>query len=218
MRASKPTTKSTIKPAAACARILGAWLIASLIATTCGEQLLMALEPFFKSIILLVQKDFSPTLEIVNQHGFAVLRLLPLTVRPYQLTPDMHLREGFILEGVTTSVDHAILPLVILSMLLFAWPFRYGFKEMCLRFVFGLVGAIVVMGVTTPLFLAARVQMNTMIFAAQLGGNPQKPLLIDWMIFTESGGRWLIPIVVGILCVRLSKGILVRQKLTIPAD
>jgi hypothetical protein len=74
--------------------------------------------------------------------------------------------------------------------------------------IFGLPGAIIVMAVTTPLFLAARVQMNTMQFALQMGGKPAKPFLIDWMIFTESGGRWLIPIVVGIVCISLCSSIL----------
>ncbi|MET3109365.1 hypothetical protein AAKU58_004217 [Oxalobacteraceae bacterium GrIS 1.18] len=195
------------KPIEVFARIMIAWLAASLIGIYFGQAILSLFEPFIKSIILLVQADFSPTLDIVNQNGSSVMRLLPLTIRPYQLTPDMRLREGFTLDAVTTAVDHAILPLVILAMILIAWPFRHGIREISLRIAFGVLGAIIVMGVTTPLFLAARVQMNTMIFALQVGGNPKKPFLIDWMIFTESGGRWLIPIAIAILCIGLSKSL-----------
>jgi len=200
-----------VKPIELTLRILLAWLAAALVGICFGQAILTALEPLFRAIILFVQKDFSPVLDIVTQHGAPVLRLSPLTVRPYQLTSSLHLRAGFMLDSVSTSVDHAILPLVILLMGLFVWPVHNGIREIGLRIVSGLAGAVLVSGVTTPLFLVARVQMNTMMYAMRVGANPAHPVLIDWMIFTESGGRWLIPIVVAVICIALSHALSARN-------
>ena len=65
----------------------------------------------------------------------------------------------------------------------------------------------VVFCLTTPLYLAGRVEMLIMQAAAarEMPAAPFHSSLVLWAVFTEMGGRWLLPIVLAVISIRLGR-------------
>lgn len=60
--------------------------------------------------------------------------------------------------------------------------------------------AALVLALTTPFHLVGLIELAVQK-AAKANQFPRAaPLTLEWMIFLEGGGRWLLPVVAALLC------------------
>jgi hypothetical protein len=72
----------------------------------------------------------------------------------------------------------------------------------------GLLTAVLVVMATLPAQLLGKLEISFQDIA-ESGINPRQiPWFVDWMVFCELGGRWLLGIVVAWLCIMLQRAIL----------
>jgi hypothetical protein len=169
-----------------------------------GRTLLEALLPLFRVVITLVQGDFAPTLDIAGVGGEMTVRMSAYTTRAIPLTADRLLLPGTPVNYTATSVLHALVPAVPLLTPLLAWPIG-TWREGLSRGLLGVPAFFLVMLTTTPLFLAGRFQMAIGDMARRYGGQLDDTWLVRWAIFTEMGGRWLVPILAAVVCIVMAQ-------------
>jgi hypothetical protein len=99
---------------------------------------------------------------------------------------------------------HVLVPAVLLLGLLGAWP-AWSIKEFTVRLSLGALAAVGVLGAVVPLTLAGKFSLWLVDTTARSPTPFQGDWLIHLLIFSEMGGRWLIPIVVGIACIGIAR-------------
>lgn len=186
-------------------RLLVAWLALSLIGIMIGEQLITLLLPFFSDIINAMSSRYSHALSLTNLNGRAMIEITARLTQAIRATNTLALTPG---ETVTAAIDvwHVLVPLVILFSLLIALPTRRA-RESLQRLLLAMPVALIILAFNTPALLAGHIEMQLSRFIQNVGGIPNDPFLIRWVVFMEMGGRWLLPIVGAASCVMMSKGI-----------
>lgn len=196
-------THSTQLPFAAsgfAVRLLLGWVLVSAAGFIFSREAVSPFLPYFSFVIHEVQHDFLPTLDITGHGGQIELRMSALAIRDIPLNSDRHIPALSRIDYTTTNLTHVLVPAVLLLSALVAWPVK-NFHEIFYRIVFGVGALVIVMGLTTPLFLAGRFEM----WLSDTGAPSVSTWLVDWVIFTEGGGRWLLPIVAAVAAVSLAR-------------
>jgi hypothetical protein len=155
--------------------------------------------PFFTTIIDKISPDYSPVLNIAMHEQAYSIDLLANITRPIRLSGEKFLPPGTLLTA-GSHVIHTMVPMVILFTVLIAWPVK-RIKERVIVLLLGLPMVYIVLGLTTPQLLAGRIAIKIFEYKAREGIVPPEPFIIQWMIFVESGGRWLLPLAGAISCV-----------------
>jgi len=181
-------------------RVLLTWAGLAVVLLFGGRVLLTAMLPLFNVFIDLMQPDFVPSLEIVPDADGWVVRLRPLIAKAIAVGPGTIIPPGARLDWFSTSVDHTLVPILLFLTALLSWP-TTGTREWGLRVLTGLPALIVVLLLSAPILLIGRVQMWVTELAVRNGAVFQEPALVTFMIFMESGGRWLLPLVAAIACI-----------------
>ena len=71
---------------------------------------------------------------------------------------------------------------------------------------------------TTPFLLVGKIETLLQEYAFNARVVRDEPLYLDWMLFTESGGRWLLPISLGLFCVWLLNKFFVHDREVMPDE
>ena len=128
----------------------------------------------------------------------------PLLVRPVALNAELAMPAGTRLRWFVTHVDHTLVPPLLFLMALLAWPAdRWG--ELTARLLAAVPVLVLILALTAPLLLVGQAQMVVADLAALAGDPRREPLLVTLMVFMESGGRWLLPLAGGVLCIALGR-------------
>lgn len=165
-----------------------------------GKSIVTACIPLFEVIIELAQSDFIPVLEVSGAGDSTQLRMSAIILHDIFLKNMQVIPTATHLTGKAQSLAHVLVPPTLLLCILAAWPV-IGIKAILTRLAAGLVAMIAVMAFITPLTLVGLFQIG--LLDATEGG----PIALganwfaNWVLFTEGGGRWLIPIALGIACV-----------------
>ena len=170
-----------------------------------GAQILLACLPLFGLVIGAIQSDFAPSLDVVGSRATAELRMSVILLRDVPLDQTRYLETASHIDYTTMDVFHVLVPLVLLLAVLAAWPIRSP-KDLLVRALCGALALPAVLGLTTALTLAGRFKMWLVEATASSPFPVQENWLVQWVLFNELGGRWLIPIAVGIACVARSQG------------
>jgi hypothetical protein len=102
---------------------------------------------------------------------------------------------------------HILVPLVIEGSILLVWPVP-GWSQRWVLITFGLLTATLVILVTLPALLLGKLEIAFQD-VAMTGKNPRTvPWFVDWMVFCELGGRWLLAIAAAWLSIQLQRGLL----------
>ncbi|MBT8447789.1 MAG: hypothetical protein KJO38_11595, partial [Gammaproteobacteria bacterium] len=80
------------------------------------------------------------------------------------------------------------------------WP-AANLKQRLVMILAGIPAAALLLAVTTPFQLAGHVQIYLQQLAGQAGVARAEPLSLTYMIFLESGGRWMLAVALAVLCV-----------------
>ena len=181
-------------------RMAFVWMIVAGVAFVVQRQIAAQLLPLSGAIVGLLQEDFTVSLQLLEDGGCTLIQVTPFLIRPIPLTGDLALRPFVSLAPFTVNVDHALVPLVLLTTAIASWSFS-GWREAAVRVALGLAALLPVLALTTPVLLVGMQQIAFVEAAQHHGGNVQQPALLTLMIFMECGGRWLLPLALALACV-----------------
>lgn len=185
-------------------RLLLVWCVLCALAIGLGRQALTLALPLYDGVIEVIQDDFVATVQMTHTPDGWVLRMQPFLVRPLRLNADLSMPAGTRLRWFVTHVDHTLVPPVLLLMVTLALP-AARWRELAVRLLLALPVLILVLALTAPVLLAGQVAIMAADLA-RLAGAPQRQTpLVALMIFMESGGRWLLPLAGGVLCIALAR-------------
>ena len=181
-------------------RLLVGWMLLSAIGLVYSRELVSFFLPYFSFIIHEVQSDFLPTLDIIGTGTGAELRMSAQAIRDIPLNSDKYIPALSRIDYTKADLSHVLVPAVLFLSGMVSWPVR-NFRELVYRIAFGTCAMLIVMSLTTPLFLAGKFEM----WLSDNGAPSVSNWLVDWLIFTEVGGRWLLPIVAATASVSFSR-------------
>jgi hypothetical protein len=181
-------------------RVLLTWAGLAVVLLIGGRVLLTAMLPLFNVFIDLMQPDFVPSLEIARDADGWVVRLRPLIAKAIAVGPGTIIPPGTRLDWFSTSLDHTLVPILLFFTALLSWPTTSA-REWGLRVLTGLPALLVVLLLSAPILLIGRVQMWLTELAVRNGAPFHEPAWVTFMIFMESGGRWLLPLVAAVACI-----------------
>jgi hypothetical protein len=186
-----------------------AWLVLSGLVWHFGEWLGKGLFPLIKAVIMTMTSEISPSLKLVksaqSQFDYSI-ELSAWALRPVYLNARQYIPPGTELKA-SAHLLHALVPLVIEMSILLVWPVQ-RWPQRLLLIALGLLTAVLVVMATLP---AQLLSMQEISFqnVALTGKNPRPvPWFVDWMVFCEMGGLWLLAIAAAWLCIQLQRGLL----------
>lgn len=183
-----------LKPAL---RLLLAWLVLSLAGIFVGQTLVDVMRPLLATVAEGLSDDFSVMTSWRSEQGNA------LELRATITNPDPQLRGSPLGYGASMTADshleHILVPVVLVLALTIAWPVARWQRRVAMLAT-SVPAALLALLVTTPFLLAGKIEIGLQRQAAALGIERAEPLFLDWMLFTEVGGRWLIPLILAAGC------------------
>jgi hypothetical protein len=187
-------------------RLIVATTLAALLLLWVGRSLIELLLSTFAWIFSVAQPDFQATFALSQGATGEIITATAQTTVGVAVAPGLYLPPATPLNTVWTELVHALVPAAILLAGLLAWPLSRP-REILWRAALGLPSVFVVFCLTTPLYLAGRVEMLIMQAAAarEMPAAPYHSPLVLWAIFTEMGGRWLLPIVLAVIAIQLGR-------------
>jgi hypothetical protein len=187
-------------------RLILATTLAALLLLWLGRSLIELLLPMFAWVFSVAQPDFQAAFALSLSATGEIVTATAQTTVGVAVAPGLYLPPATRLNTVWTELIHALVPAAILLAGLLAWPLSRP-REILWRAAVGLPSVFVVFCLTTPLYLAGRVEMLIMQAAAarEMRAVPFHSPLILWTVFTEMGGRWLLPIVLAVSSIRIAR-------------
>ena len=185
-----------------------AWLILSGLVWYFGEWLGKGLLPLLRAVIMTMTSEMSPSLKLVesaSQFDY-LIELSAWLLRPVYLNAGQFIPPGTELKS-SAHLLHALVPLIIEAAILLVWPVQ-RLSQRCLLSALGLMTAVLVIMATLPALLLGKLEISFQDIAEK--GQNSRPLLwfVDWMVFCEMGGRWLLAIAAAWLTIQLQRGLL----------
>jgi hypothetical protein len=185
------------------------WLVLSGFVWYFGEWLVSVLFPLLKAVMRMMMPELAPSLRLVKSAQSQLDYSIELSVsvlRPIYLNTVQNIPKttNLVLAG---NLLHILVPLVIEGTILLVWPVQ-RWSQRFLLITFGLLSAVLVVLVTLPALLLGNLEISLQDIALT-GQNPRSvPWFVDWLVFCEMGGRWLLGIVAAWLCIRLQRELL----------
>lgn len=177
-------------------RIVLAWALSSAVGLLAGRYIVGLIIP----LLTLASDAISPYTTLIEYDRGVEGDRVSITAyvtRPIYVHHALTLNPGV---TMTAAIDagHVLVPLVILFTALWAPPVVRR-RDRARLVVLGLPAACIVLCLTIPFVLIGKIEMMLIEDAAK-AGELHSSLLVDWMIFGESGGIWLMPLVAAVLC------------------
>jgi hypothetical protein len=185
------------------------WLTLSCLVVYFGEHLVQELFPLTKAILIMLEPALSPSLTLLksarSQLDYSI-ELSAWVLEPIYLNADHFVPPKTVLKS-SAHLLHSLVPMVIEGTILWIWPVQRWSQRMLLL-TLGVLSAVFVVMLTLPVQLLGNLEISFQD-VAETGQNPRPvPWFVDWMIFCEMGGRWLLGIVSAWGCIRLQHWLL----------
>lgn len=182
-------------------RVTVAWAALAAAVVWGGHAFVEALLPLLVAIGESLSQEFSAAyLWAGDEPNMLLLRAQLL--QPSAATAAIALESGQIIE-TGTNLEHVLVPPVIVLTVVLGWPARSLVEQLRL-IVLGLLATLASIALTTPFLLAGKIEALLAERATSLGLAREPSLLVHWMLFTEGGGRWLLAVLLALICVRAS--------------
>jgi hypothetical protein len=186
-----------------------AWLVLSGLVWCFGEWMAQGLFPLIKAIIMMMTSDISPGLKLVtlaNSQTDYSIELSAWVLRPIYLNAGQYIPPGTELKS-SSPLLHSFVPTVIEGSILLVWPVQ-RWSQRLLLIALGLFTAVLVIMATLPAQLLGSMEISFQNLASTGKNARPVPLFLDWMVFCELGGLWLLAIMGAWLCIQLQLGLL----------
>ncbi|MDD2800381.1 MAG: hypothetical protein PHC94_09345 [Methylobacter sp.] len=188
-----------------------AWLVLSGLVWYFGEWLAKGLFPLLKAVIMTMTSEMSPSLKLIPSTQALpddTIELSSWVLHPLYINASVGIPPGTELKA-SAHLLHALVPLVIDGSILLVWPVQY-WQERLVLLVFGLLTAVLVIMATLPAQLLGTLEISFQEVALS-GNHPRSvPWFVDWMVFCEMGGCWLLAIFAAGWCIQLQRWLLQR--------
>jgi hypothetical protein len=182
------------------------WLILSGLAWFGGVWLVYGLIPLIKAVIMTMTSEISPGLTLVPSNSDFSIELSAWVLKPMYINLSQFIPPGTELKS-SADLLHILVPLVIEGSILLVLPVP-SWSQRWVLITFGLLTATLVILVTLPALLLGKLEIAFQD-VAMTGKNPRTvPWFVDWMVFCELGGRWLLAIAAAWLSIQLQRGLL----------
>ncbi|WP_446812195.1 hypothetical protein ACH50O_23240 (plasmid) [Methylomonas sp. 2BW1-5-20] len=160
-------------------------------------------------MMITLAPDLAPGLKLVksaqSQLDYSI-ELSAWVLRPIYLNSSHYIQSGGELTS-SAHLLHSFVPFVIEGSILLVWPVQ-SWRQRLLLIALGLLTAALVVMATLPALLVGKLEVSFQDIA-EAGQNPRLvPWFVDWMVFCELGGRWLLGIAAAWLCIQLQRGLL----------
>ncbi|MGR8921320.1 MAG: hypothetical protein ACU85V_17020 [Gammaproteobacteria bacterium] len=182
-------------------RLLLAWAAVSAVCAVAGEQLVAAMLPLLSLVTESASEHYTTSLRL-TETDVATLEMRAAFSGLEQSLRPLGVSFGTVVTA-STNVAHVLVPVVILMTGVLAWP-AAGWRQRAVLLTAALPAAVLAVALTTPFLLAGKVEIALQNAAAQARVARDAPFVLDWMLFTEAGGRWLVPLVLGCVCIALA--------------
>ena len=194
-------------------KMLLAWLLVSALTIIAGQYLLAPLLPLLKAILQFMAPEMLPRLSLEAAAGGGILQLEVWVMAAIRLTVGVVIPKGVILKS-STHIVHVLLPVSLLIALLLVWPL-HTLRDRLILLGLGMAAAVLILLATIPALLLGVLEMQFQEAAQNARPDYQPPWFMDWMIFCEMGGSFLLAAIAGYLCIRYSRGTLKNQALVL---
>jgi hypothetical protein len=180
--------------------ILATGLAAALVFAV-GRPLVQASLPLLQAVTDFVWPQYIGRVALADAPGGAMLQLTVTTGREIPLGRDLYVPAGQRIDPASSSLAHVLVPVVILAAALVAWPLA-GRRDLFVRLLAVVPLALVVLALTAPFSLVGLLEIGVAELRGRvMAGGARETWPIAYLIFLESGGRWLLPIVLAGLTV-----------------
>ena len=182
------------------------WLAISLLLFFYGRPVLESLLPVlsasfdyltdsYNGLLLLGESD-EKTKKLIVQANVTLIKDVYIQGIPVAPT-------GYRLASATDFI-HNLVPAVIFYTLILSWPMKFLWSRI-IALVLSMPLMLLILVATIPTLLAGHIEAQ-LFQAAQNVAKKQleEPLIMDWVVFIETGGRWLIPLILALICIQLS--------------
>lgn len=179
-------------------KLFATWALLSALGALYGQQLVNHSLPLMQGFAQNITDDFYVNLGWQKENSRMLMinanfGIPKTSIRALGINPGATVSAG-------TNVEHILVPLVLLFTVVICWPVT-RWKHRGVLLLLSLPAALLSLVLTTPYLLVGKVEGLLQDQAQQVGVIRDKPLYLDWMLFTEVGGRWLLPICLGLICV-----------------
>lgn len=179
-------------------KLLLVWIVISALGYFYGQKVIDSSLPLMKSFAQNITDDFyvnffwekENSRMLMIDANFGVPKI---SIQALGINPGASVSAG-------TNVEHILVPLILLFLIAICWPVS-KWKHRGYLLLLSVPAATVTLLLTTPFLLVGKVETLLQEQASTMKVVREKPLYLDWMLFTEAGGRWLLPISLGLLCV-----------------
>lgn len=181
-------------------KAFAAWLLLSLAGQFWGVGLVSNALPYYETIVERANPDYHAEIRIEydeNKHDTNIV-VAATAVKALPITPGRSLPGGNTIEASVT-VKHTLVPLIILLTTLIAFPLK-NLRQSLALCVMAIPAVLFVSAVTTPIQLLGNLEIGFINAAVAAGYSREPSWILNWMLLTEGGARWLIPVLVGIAC------------------
>jgi len=179
-----------------------AWLVLSGLVLYLGEWLAKGLFPLIKAVIISMAPDLSPSLNLLksaqSQLDYSI-ELSAWVLQPIYLNAIHFIPPSTELKS-SAHLLHSFVPLVIEGSILLVWPVQ-GWRQRLLLIGLGLLTSVLVVMATLPALLLGNLEVSFQNIAEAGQNSRPVPWFVDWMVFCELGGRWLLAVVAAWLCI-----------------
>ena len=191
------------------AKLLVTWALLSALGALYGKALVTASLPLMQNVAQQITDDFytrfawdqkEPGMLLIDAN-FAVPKP---SIRALGIQPGATASAG-------TNVEHILVPVILLFIVIICWPVGQ-WRSRFILLAMAVPASVMSLIFTTPFLLVGKIETLLQEYAYNANIARAEPLYLDWMLFTESGGRWLLPISLGLACVWLLNKFFVPQK------
>ena len=187
-------------------RVILIWLLLSICLLMLGEPIIKTMLPLIDYITNSMTNNFACVLSIEKTIDSTIIQCLATLSKDIYIENIPIAPAGYKLTSYTNLV-HSLVPIVILYTVLLSWP-NVSFKEKIVLCALGIIGLLIITGTVVPILLIGNIEAQLLSVAEREADQYfATPLVMKLVIFFETGGRWLFPILIAIICRSLSKNI-----------
>lgn len=183
-------------------RLVAAWILLSAAGFWQGAELLRWCVPLLTGTVRIIAPELTSHVTILGQGPTAQILLDARVARPIRFDDTHGVGTGEALPS-RINVVHALVPLVILWSALLAMPARRA-RDRGLMLLLAVPVSAGVLAVTSPFHLVGLIEQSLQTYADSNGIPRSPPFALNWMIFLEGGGRWLLPVACALLTARMA--------------
>ena len=176
-----------------------AWSLLSIAGFIFVRPIMAVWSPMMESVIDSMQSDYTADLSIVDVRGAPTITMSCTATRELRLPSGRVVPFMGSYQCAATDAVHALVPIVIFLVTVVSWPIGRR-AEAIGRLLSSLVLLPCIVAATTPMLLLGLV--NAVLNPASFSAGSQLTVLLQPFVFMEMGGRWLLPLVAALLCVR----------------